>query len=176
MKEDKPPSALCGWGVCVGWVWWFVFLVAYVKATWEFKRCWLPMSKSHGNSNAAGCLCEIYMGIQTLLVAHVKTTWESKRCWLPMSKSHGNPKAARCPCENYMGIQTLLVAHVKTTWESKGRSLPISNSHGNPTISSALQMVFIFKVQLRFRHGLFKISILKSICRFLSFSIHVTML
>lgn len=122
------------------------------------------------------CLCESHMGIQTLLVAHVKATWEFKRCWIPMSKLHGNPNVAGYPCQSYMGIQTPLVIHVKATWGFKGRSLPMSKSHGNSTISSALQMVFIFKVQLPFRHGLFKISILKSICRFLSFSIHVTML
>src|SRR5699024_9227162 len=151
-------------------------IVAHVKVTWEFKRCSLPMCKLHGNSNAARCPCENYMGIQTTVVAHVKVTWESKGRSLPMSKLHGNPNAVGCPCQNYMGIQRPLVAHIKLTWESKRCSLPMSKPHGNPTISSALQMVFIFKVQLLFRHYLFKITILKSICRFLSFSIHVTML
>ena len=132
--------------------------------------CWVVLVR------VLGCLCESYMRIQTLLVAHVKLIWEFKRCWLSMSNSHGNSNAVSCPCQNHMGIQTLLVARVKVTWESKRCSLPMSKPHGNPTISSALQMVFIFKVQLRFRHCLFKITILKSICRFLSFSIHVTML
>ena len=176
MKDKSTPSALCGWSVFMGGCEEVTTLDFHVKTTWESKHCWLPMCKLHGNSNAAHCPCVNYMGIQTTLVTHVKTTWEFKRCSLPMCKLHGNSNAARCPCVNYIGIQTTLVAHVKTTWESKRRSLPMSKSHGNSTISSALQMVFIFKVQLRFRHYLFKITILKSICRFLSFSIHVTML
>src|SRR5699024_11566625 len=96
--------------------------------------------------------CVKYKGIRTTLDTHVKTSWEFLRCSLPMCKLHGNSNAARCPCVNYMGIQTPLVAHVKTTWESKRCSLPMCKLHGNPTISSALQMVFIFKVQLRFRY------------------------